>query len=77
MNAKLKISKKPSFDSVFTLSQNYINNNSNNNNSNGNEKENFIKKNIDVTSINNNKDNIQNNESNDINDYITSIQRDE
>ena len=44
MNAKLKISKKPSFDSVFTLSQNYINNNSNNNNSNGNEKENFIKK---------------------------------
>lgn len=74
-NMNLNLTKQKSFDSVFTLSQNNINSN-NNNNSNGKEKENIINESINITSINNNKDNIQNNESNDINDYITSIQKD-
>ena len=76
MDSNLNLTKQKSFDSVFTLSQNI--NSSNNNNSKGNEKENIINKSINITSINNNKDkdNTQNNESNDLNDYITSIQKD-
>jgi hypothetical protein len=76
MDSNLNLTKQKSFDSVFTLSQNI--NSSNNNNSNGNEKENIINKSINITSINNNKekDNTQNNESNDLNNYITSIQKD-
>jgi hypothetical protein len=76
MDSNLNLKKQKSFDSVFTLSQNI--NSNNNNNSNGNEKENIISKSINITSINNNKDkdNTQNNESNDLNNYITSIQKD-
>ena len=76
MDSNLNLTKQKSFDSIFTLSQNI--NSSNNNNSNGNEKENIINKSINITSINNNKekDNTQNNESNDLNNYITSIQKD-
>ena len=76
MNSNLNLTKQKSFDSVFTLSQNI--NSSNNNNSKGNEKENIINKSINITSINNDKDksNTLNNESNDLNDYITSIQKD-
>jgi hypothetical protein len=78
MNSNLNFRKKTSFDSVFTLSQNINNNNNNNNNLNGNEKEkeNIINKSINITSINNTKDSTQNNESNNLNDYITSIQKD-